>query len=81
MRNIYALANVHALVPASCFVTVPFDFALRTVSTSREILEDYLLGCKRGTVRASYAPADYLGEFADLLCQMEAIRVGQRWGS
>ncbi|KAJ7861061.1 glycoside hydrolase family 79 protein [Mycena leptocephala] len=82
MRNISSLVNVHWFLGIPWFVTQPFDLGI--VTASQEILGDYLLGLQAGKEpdmyslathghrNASYAPADYLGEFADLLSQVQA---------
>ncbi|KAJ7834157.1 glycoside hydrolase family 79 protein [Mycena leptocephala] len=93
MRNISSLVNVHWFLGIPWFVTQPFDLGI--VNASQEILGDYLLGLQAGNEpdmyslathghrNASYAPADYLGEFADLLNQVQATNAdpsGQAMG-
>ncbi|KAJ6566783.1 hypothetical protein B0H19DRAFT_1138577 [Mycena capillaripes] len=82
MRNISSFVNVHWFLGIPWFVTQPFD--LDIVPAATEILGDYLLGFQAGNEpdmysipshghrNASYGPADYLGEFSDLLTQMDA---------
>jgi hypothetical protein len=82
MRNISSLVNVHWFLGIPWFITQPFDLAI--VTASQEILGDYLLGLQAGNEpdmysipshghrNDTYGPADYLGEFADLLTQVQA---------
>jgi hypothetical protein len=82
MRNISSLVNVHWFLGIPWFITQPFDLAI--VTASQEILGDYLLGLQAGNEpdmysipshghrNATYGPPDYLGEFADLLTQVQA---------